>query len=252
MFTKNICTHSITSDNDNVDVNDINNYAKNTVISTSKNNSNNDENIIKGNNNGNTVGSSNEGTISELNTTINAGSSSSITLDKDYTYNNGTDSGFTNGIVVNRDLIIDGQGHTIDLGGKIMFLQVDIGYNLILKNLIIKNGRDSAVSIYCGNGSFINSTFTGNSAISRGGAVYIYEGNGSFINSTFTNNNGKNEYDEFTYGGAVYINHGNGSFINSTFTGNNASQGGAVYINHQVTTHPKVAQSTSIVVMVVL
>ena len=49
--TKNICTNSITSDNnDNIDVNDINNYAKNTFTSTSANNgSNSDENINKGN-----------------------------------------------------------------------------------------------------------------------------------------------------------------------------------------------------------
>ena len=53
LSTKNICTHSITSDNnDNIDVNDINNYAKNTFTSTSANGSNSDENI----NNGNTVG----------------------------------------------------------------------------------------------------------------------------------------------------------------------------------------------------
>ena len=46
--TKNICTNSITSDNnDNIDVNDIKNYAKNTFTSTSANNgSNSDENII--------------------------------------------------------------------------------------------------------------------------------------------------------------------------------------------------------------
>ena len=44
--TKNICTNSITLDNnDNIDVNDINNYAKNTFTSTSANGSNSDENI---------------------------------------------------------------------------------------------------------------------------------------------------------------------------------------------------------------
>ena len=69
--TKNICTNSITSDNnDNIDVNDINNYAKNTFTSTSANGSNSDENI----NNGNTVSASNGGTIAELNETINGGS----------------------------------------------------------------------------------------------------------------------------------------------------------------------------------
>ena len=121
--TKNICTHSITSDNnDNIDVNDINNYVKNTFTSTSANNGSNSDENIKEENNGNTVGDSNGGTIAKLNETINGGSSSNITLDTDYTYNDGTDSSLTYGIVVSRDLTIDGQGHTIDLGGKIRFL----------------------------------------------------------------------------------------------------------------------------------
>ena len=126
-------------------------------------------------------------------------------------------------------MTIDGQGHTIDLGGKIRFLNsTTSGINLVLKNLIIKNGNapsgddGGAVYLYNGNGSFINCTFTGNFAWS-GGAVYIKEGNGNFINSTFTDNTG-------SYGGAVQILEGNCNFINSTFTGNVAVSGGAVYI----------------------
>ena len=225
LSTKNICTHSITSDS-NIDVNDINNYVKNTVTSTSANDSNSDENI-KEENNGNTGGASNGGTIAELNETINGGSSSSITLDNDYTYNASTDSGFTSGIIVSRDLTIDGQGHTIDLGGKIRFLQSTIsGINLVLKNINIKNGNATygcAVYIINGSGSFINSTFTDNNA-TNGGAVNIENGRGSFINSTFTGNNAG-------YGGVVYITNGSGSFINSTFTGNAAYRGGAVNID---------------------
>ena len=103
LSTKNICTHSITSDS-NIDVNDINNYVKNTVTSTSANDSNSDENI-KEENNGNTGGASNGGTIAELNETINGGSSSNITLDKDYTYNNGTLSiiNVTNDITITKE-----------------------------------------------------------------------------------------------------------------------------------------------------
>ena len=253
--TKNICTHSITSDNnDNIDVNDINNYIKNTFTSTSANNgSNSDENIIKENdNNGNTVGASNGGTITDLKDKIDTGGSS-ITLTDDYTYNQDIDSGFTEGITVSRDLTIDGQGHTIDLGGKIRFITVKDGYNLVLKNLIIKNGYHmdrggavwingngsfvncnftgnnasqygGAVNIFQGNGIFINSTFTGNNASQYGGAVNIFQGNGIFINSTFNNNTGHNG------GGAVDISYSNGIFINSTFIGNNAKDGGAVCI----------------------
>ena len=227
--TKNICTHSITSDNnDNIDVNDINNYVKDTFTSTSANNgSNSDENIIKENdNNGNTVGASNGGTITDLKDKIDTGGSS-ITLTDDYTYNQDIDSGFTEGITVSRDLTIDGQGHTIDLGGKIRFITVKDGYNLVLKNLIIKNGyhmdRGGAVWIN-GNGSFVNCNFTGNNASQHGGAVNIFQGNGIFINSTFNNNTGHNG------GGAVDISYSNGIFINSTFIGNNAKDGGAVCI----------------------
>ena len=226
--TKNICTHSITSDNnDNIDVNDINNYVKNTFTSTSANSSHSDENIIKENdNNGNTVGASNGGTIKDLKDKIDAGGSS-IILDTDYTYSDSTDSGLKDGIVVSRDLTIDGQGHTIDLGGQARFIQSNTeGINLVFKNLIIKNGyqiaRGGAVYIENGNGNFINSTFTDNYAnTAAGGAIYI-NGSGSFINSTFTNNNA-------SYGGAIYI-KGNGSFINSTFTNNTGGDGGAIYI----------------------
>ena len=227
--TKNICTHSITSDNnnDNIDVNDINNYVKNTFTSTSANSSHSDENIIKENdNNGNTVGASNGATITELKNIIDAGGSSIILTD-DYTYSDSTDSGLIEGIIVSRDLTIDGQGHTIDLGGQARFIQSNTeGINLVFKNLIIKNGyqiaRGGAVYIENGNGNFINSTFTDNYAnTAAGGAIYI-NGSGSFINSTFTNNNA-------SYGGAIYI-KGNGSFINSTFTNNTGGDGGAIYI----------------------
>ena len=159
LSTKNICTHSITSDS-NIDVNDINNYVKNTVTSTSANDSNSDENI-KEENNGNTVGASNGGTIKDLKDKIDAGGPS-IILDTDYTYSDSTDSGLSSGIVVSRDLTIDGQGHTIDLGGKIRFLNSTTeGINLVLKNLIIKNGNASSSD--------------------NGGAVYIEKGNGIFI-----------------------------------------------------------------------
>ena len=98
--TKNICTNSITSDNnDNIDVNDINNYAKNTFTSTSANNGSNSDENIKEENNGNTVGASNGGTIMDLKNEIdNAGSS--IILTDDYTYSDSTDSSLTEGITV--------------------------------------------------------------------------------------------------------------------------------------------------------
>lgn len=54
--------------------------------------------------------------FSSLNETINSNSSSEIKLDNDYLYDDTTDSRFISlgGIVINRNLTIDGQGHTID------------------------------------------------------------------------------------------------------------------------------------------
>ena len=59
--------------------------------------------------------------FSSLNETINSNSSSEIKLDNDYLYDDTTDSRFISlgGIVINRNLTIDGQGHTIDLAGKV-------------------------------------------------------------------------------------------------------------------------------------
>ena len=198
--------------------------------------------------------SSNSKSITELNKTINSGNSS-ILLDDDYTYNQDTDSRFINlgGIRISSDLTIDGQGHTIDLGGKIRFLNVT--GSVTLKNINIINGYAySGGAIYIeGKGCIINSTFTSNKAHTRyGGAIYN-EGNCSIINSTFTYNyasssggaianlrhcsviNSTFSYNNAGYGGAIY-HRGNCSVINSTFSYNNATYcGGAINIDQDNT-----------------
>ena len=107
--------------------------------------------------------------FSSLNETINSNSSSEIKLDNDYLYDDTTDSRFISlgGIVINRNLTIDGQGHTIDLAGKVRFLNVT-RYSITLKNINIKNGyantSGGAVCVIKGSGSFINCNFTSNIA----------------------------------------------------------------------------------------
>ena len=161
----------------------------------------------------------------DLNQTINSGNSS-IVLDADYVFNPSTDSDFITlgGIIAERDLTIDGNGHYIDCGNQIRFLSSS-SFSITLQNINIINGNVSkfggAVYIFKANGSFINSTFTGNYG-EYGGAVYIYSGSGTFIDSSFVNNNG-------TYGGAVYLTNSSGTFIHSSFSGNNGEFGGAVY-----------------------
>ncbi len=193
--------------------------------------------------------------FSSLNETINSGEAELILLDNDYTYDNSTDSRFKDlgGIVISRNLTIDGQGHNIDLKGALRFLNVT-GYSINLKNLNITNGyggNGGALYISNGNGNFENCLFTDNNASNTGGAVFIEEGNGNFENCLFTANNATDDsgavhIDEgfgsfincnFTansaeYGGAVYIEDGNGSFTNCSFDNNSADYGGAVYLNN--------------------
>ena len=169
--------------------------------------------------------------FSSLNETINSNSSSEIKLDNDYLYDDTTDSRFISlgGIVINRNLTIDGQGHTIDLAGKVRFLNVT-RYSITLKNINIKNGyantSGGAVCVIKGSGIFINCNFTSNIANTSGGAVYIENDTGMFNNTQFTGNIASN------FGGSVYIFKGNGNFISSTFTDNaiTGQCGGAVAI----------------------
>ena len=41
-----------------------------------------------------------------------------LIIEHDYAYDESTDSAFTSGIIINNNLTIDGNGYTIDLGGK--------------------------------------------------------------------------------------------------------------------------------------
>lgn len=87
-------------------------------------------------------------------------------------------------------------------------------------NTIINYGG----AICMGNGTVINSIFTGNNETDNtgcGGAIQSYN-NGKVINSTFINNTAGKD------GGAISISN-NGNVSDSTFIGNNASDGGAIY-----------------------
>ncbi|WP_405290097.1 hypothetical protein [Methanobrevibacter sp.] len=92
------------------------------------------------------VSSSSKGTFTELQSLINnASAGSTVTLEKDYTY----DSDFNStGVVISKDLTIDGKGHTIDglSKSRIFFIvyrandTVLKNYNVVLKDINFKNG----------------------------------------------------------------------------------------------------------------
>ncbi len=142
-------------------------------------------------------------------------------LTQNYTYNSAKDGDYINGIPINKNITIDGQGYTINGNDVARIFYVNAG-SVIFKNVILINGKsDYGGAIYSLYEITVeNSTFKGNTA-TDGGAIYS-EG-GIINNSTFTNNVATNN------GGSVFYN-ARGNIIRSEFAGNTASKsGGAVY-----------------------
>lgn len=121
-------------------------------------------------------------------------SEKSLTLKSDYRY---TDSDSVNGVVLNKNnMVIDGKGHTIDSSGKARVFVVS-AKNVVLKNMIITNGRSevgSALGFTEGATlSTINVTFTNNYA-SNCGCIFLDENcKYTSTNDKFINCNSKNE-----------------------------------------------------------
>ena len=194
----------------------------------------------------NVLGSGEIGTFSQLEEMINnASDGSTITLEKDYVYDEGFGIG---GIeIYSKSITIDGKGHSINGLSKSTIFYPRYS-NLVLNNIKFYNGlrKNDDYATYGGaifvenyrkNNSLTvnNCTFVNNSAGSGGGAIYIemdYDGwkteifNTKIINCTFINNSAGG-------GGAIgfgdLVDDGLASIIGCTFMDNSASYGGAIY-----------------------
>ena len=131
-------------------------------------------------------------------------------LNSSYTFKNGDN---VNGILINKDITIDGKGNTLNGAYAGRIFNVSQSRTLTLKNLNIVNG---------------NSTFCG-------GAIYS-EGNLIVEDTNFTNNRIRgalydhvygDDYDDF-HGGAIYST-GTNQFLNCIFNNNIGEIGGAIY-----------------------
>ena len=171
----------------------------------------------------------NAGTFNELQNKINNGGSE-ITLDKNYSCEDGFS---TDGITISKQITIDGKGHTIDAQRKAEIFRVQAN-NVILKNIIFKNGKSVGYSgaIFWNGaaGSVSGCTFVGNSAEGYGGAILWNTGDdGSVSGCTFVGNSANGG------GGAIFWNGAAGSVSGCTFVGNSANgDGGAIYWNGAV------------------
>lgn len=171
------------------------------------------------------------GTFSDLNNLIeNSSDNDEITLQKDYTYDNDTDSKFSDGIKINKSLTLNGQGHIINADAKAKIFKIH--GEVILKNIIFVNAFGKiennyysiGVAVNCLNSTkIINCSFKNNHVEGFGSAIY-FEIYGHVINCSFINNSATR------YGGAVYFEN-DGYVYNSIFINNTALAGGAIHSN---------------------
>ena len=147
---------------------------------------------------------SEKGNFTELAEKINS-ATGVLELDKDYAYVSGDTVG-TAGIKINKTIIINGNGRTID-GSNLARIFNITSSNVILNNLTLINAKSSS-----------------SGGTSNGGAIIVSGANCTIKNSLF-----KNDYSPY-YGGAIYTYGVNTTIDNCNFTNNSAYWGaGAVY-----------------------
>ncbi|MDO5861169.1 MAG: hypothetical protein Q4Q55_10545, partial [Methanobrevibacter sp.] len=164
------------------------------------------------------LGQGNTGTFFELQNNITAKYNGTLELDRNYEYGDGFDA---NGIEIEENITIDGNGHTIDAKGKSRIFYIT-GDDVTINNLVFINGNATkGGAIYAaGKVTLNNVTFMDNNA-STGGAIYSM-GQMTLNTATFSNNNASSGGAIAYYG--VILNSSNSHFIS-----NNARTGGAIY-----------------------
>ena len=169
---------------------------------------------------------------------------------------------FTNGITINKDITIDGKGHTIDAKTLGRIFSIGEGFTVTLTNATLINGKadkggaiyndgsltlsdvklsDNAADNYGGavfnNGHLVvgNSVFDSNDIVNRGSASVDYggaaiynwkEGTLKVTNSNFTNNIKNYKNGDNLVGAITTI--GNATVIGSNFVNNSGRWGGAI------------------------
>ena len=193
----------------------------------------------------NTVNAGETGNFTSLNETIQNSENNIIYLNQDYKFDNESDNGLKNGILISKNnSIIDGQNHTIDGSTLARAFRVT-AKNVTIINLNFVNCFNSEYGgTICfetnGFGSVSGCSFVDCRVISNGGAS-VYGGaivcgkncsvsGCSFVGCNVTGNG------VGAFGGAIYLNDANGSVIDCSFvgcnvTGNGVGAGGVIFVN---------------------
>lgn len=176
-----------------------------------------------------------EGNFSNLADAIeNAEADDTIYLGDDVVLNKTTESNaFTSGIIIDKDLTIDGNGYKIDAQDSARIFQITNGSTLTLQNIMLvgATAQYHGGAIHALNGNLVlgdNIAFINNTATLSGGAIYGTSIVISGDNISFIGNNAT------TYGGAI-ASTGNVQIDGSNilFENNNATSGAAIYASGQ-------------------
>ena len=147
-----------------------------------------------------------------------------LTLDSDIVMTDDEAAGFVGGVAINKDIVIDGKGHTISAEDLGRIFSIGEGFTVTLTNATLINGKaDKGGAIY-NDGSLTLSDvkLSDNAADSYGGAVF---NNGHLVvgNSVFDSNDIVNRGSaSVDYGGAAIYNWYDGvlTVSGSNFTNN--------------------------------
>ena len=164
--------------------------------------------------------------FNDLNKDINE-STNELKLTHDYVYDEGNDINFTDGINVSKsNFLLDGNGYSIDGNGKARIFNI-IGNNVTLKNLIIKNALNGAVSFVQPNAEYYldNVTIQNSSSKYDSGAIELNATNLVVNNSKFISNTGTDSSDIF------FNEKCNVIVVNSTFEGGIESKWSHIYFS---------------------
>ena len=164
--------------------------------------------------------------FNDLNKDINK-STNELKLTRDYVYDEGNDINFTDGINVSKsNFLLDGNGYSIDGNGKARIFNI-IGNNVTLKNLIIKNALNGAVSFVQPNAEYYldNVTIQNSSSKYSYGGIELNASNLVVNNSKFISNTGTDSSDIF------FNEKCNVIVVNSTFEGGIESKWSHIYFS---------------------
>ena len=147
-----------------------------------------------------------------------------LTLDSDIAMTDDEAANFVNGVVINKNIVIDGKGHTIDARDLGRIFSIGEGFTVTLTNATLINGRAAEGGAIYNDGSLTLSDvkLSDNAADSYGGAVF---NNGHLVvsDSVFDSNDIVNRGSaSVDYGGAAIYNWKEGTLkvTNSNFTNN--------------------------------